>query len=93
MPPKKNKSSKAKRTTRKSPKAKHTIRKSPKAKHTIRKSPKNKLCVVQTTAKYTSRPSPPKPANSCCGSISIGNDGNKWESRQLNSGQCRWFKI
>ena len=36
------------------------------------------------------RPSPSLPAQSFCGSVRRGNDGNLWESREDRNGVCRW---
>jgi hypothetical protein len=45
-----------------------------------RSSKKINRCVKQTSKKYTSRPSPPYPANECINQIKIGNDGKKYIS-------------
>lgn len=55
-----------------------------------KKSPGGKKCVRQTTKKYTSRNSPPFPANQCRGTVKEGNDGNMWESRGENI--YRWYR-
>jgi len=47
-------------------------------------------CVKQTQKKYTDRPSPPYPANECCGEIMQGNDGNRYISVADIRGICRW---
>jgi hypothetical protein len=49
-------------------------------------------CSRQSTSKYSSRKSPPFPANNCCGSIKKGNDGNKYRSKRASNGICRWVK-
>jgi hypothetical protein len=51
---------------------------------------KNQGCVRQEQHKYTSRPSPPYPANKCCGEEMIGNDGNTYVSVVDQNGVCRW---
>lgn len=67
-----------------------------KSKKSPKKSPKKKIsgksrgCVRQTTAKYTSRPSPPYPANECCNQTKRGNDGNLYMSRKNSAGICTW---
>jgi len=47
-------------------------------------------CQVQTSEKYTSRPSPPYPANECKGSRRKGNDGRWWKSKPNAKGIHRW---
>ena len=42
------------------------------------------------TKKYTSRNSPPYPANECRGLIKLGNDGKEWASVSTSSGIYRW---
>lgn len=52
-----------------------------------------KDCSKQSTKKYTSRKSPPYPANQCCGETKLGNDGNEYISVKFStrSGEhCRW---
>lgn len=49
-------------------------------------------CKKQTSKKYTSRPSPPYPANECCGQVKTGNDGLKYMSVEAANGVCRWVK-
>ena len=54
---------------------------------------KHKDCSKQSTKKYTSRKSPPYPANQCCGDTKKGNDGNEYISVKFStrSGEhCRW---
>lgn len=43
-------------------------------------------------AKYSARPSPPYPANECCGTVKKGNDGNMYRSVRANNGVCRWVR-
>ena len=43
--------------------------------------------------KYAGRPSPPFPANECCGMVLTGNDGNKWTSTKNAKGICQWKKV
>lgn len=50
-------------------------------------------CVRQQTKKYLSRPSPPFPANFCCGLQMQGNDGEMYISSQSTNGVCRWVKV
>lgn len=62
------------------------------------KTPKRKVvsvsrgCNPQTDAKYVKRPSPPYPANECCGQVMQGNDGNMYVSRADKNNVCRWYK-
>jgi hypothetical protein len=48
---------------------------------------------MQTTKKYLSRPSPPYPANKCCGKTMTGNDGAKYVAQPSVSGICSWKKV
>ena len=50
-------------------------------------------CSKQTTKKYTSRSSPPYPANECCNKVKVGNDGKKYKSSPDKNGTCRWKKL
>ena len=52
-------------------------------------------CSVSSLSKYTSRPSPPRPANSagCRGQIHVGNDGKDWISKATVNGVYRWVKV
>jgi len=50
-------------------------------------------CKKQTDEKYKKRPSPPFPANQCCGEKILGNDGNMYESRADKNGTCRWILL
>jgi hypothetical protein len=52
----------------------------------------NTRCVMQITKKYLSRPSPPYPANKCCGKTMTGNDGAKYTAKPSVSGICSWKK-
>ena len=45
-----------------------------------------------TTKKYTSRGSPPYPANECRDHQIVGNDGEKWVSTRASNGVYRWTK-
>lgn len=56
-----------------------------------KKSPR--ACVRQSTKKYRERPSPAFPANQCCGSVMMGNDGNMYESRPDINRICTWKKL
>lgn len=49
-------------------------------------------CHKKSTKKYTSRSSPPYPANECCGLRKRGNDGNMYISVAASNGVCRWVK-
>jgi hypothetical protein len=49
-----------------------------------------KTCERQYTKKYRERPSPAFPANSCCGMVIIGNDGQKYISEANKKGICTW---
>lgn len=49
-------------------------------------------CTRKSTAKYTSRPGPPYPANECCGLQRMGNDGKLYKSEMTRSGSCVWKK-
>ena len=51
---------------------------------------KDRGCEQQFTAKYTSRSSPPYPANNCCGRHIKGNDGNMYTSVKNSAGICTW---
>lgn len=77
--------------------AKKSAKKAPKAnKKTPKKSASPKKargCTAQTTAKYASRPSPPYPANECCGEKFKGNDGNYYVSKADKNGRCKWIKV
>lgn len=50
-------------------------------------------CVRQTQQKYVTRPSPPYPANECCGQIMKGNNGAMYKSVPDTRGVCRWKEI
>ena len=50
-------------------------------------------CQIQTSEKYTSRPSPPYPANECKGSRRKGNDGQWWKSKPNVKGVHRWVLV
>jgi hypothetical protein len=50
-------------------------------------------CVKQDTKKYTERPSPPYPANECCGQVKVGNDGKLYRSvRRGRRSDCAWVR-
>ena len=59
----------------------------------VHKRIKGSKCVMETTKKYLSRPSPPYPANKCCGKTMTGNDGAKYTAVQKVSGICAWKKV
>jgi hypothetical protein len=50
-------------------------------------------CVEQTNKKYTSRSSPPFPANQCQGQIKTGNDGESYESVPNSKNIHRWVRL
>jgi len=79
-----------KKSVKKTPKKSVKKSKSPKA---PKKAPKARGCTAQTTAKYASRPSPPYPANECCGQTFQGNDGNYYVSKADKNGTCKWIKV
>lgn len=54
------------------------------------RAPLPRGCAKQSTKKYTSRISPPYPANQCCGATKTGNDGRMWVSKANKTGNCRW---
>jgi hypothetical protein len=56
-------------------------------------SSKKKCCARQTTKKYTTRPSPPYPAQECKGRTMRGNDGNTWTSLPASNGVYRWKPV
>ncbi len=47
-------------------------------------------CEQKHTKKYTSRASPPYPANECRGHQRMGNDGKQWVSTRASNGVYRW---
>lgn len=48
-------------------------------------------CSRKFTAKYMERPSPPYPANECCGRIARGNDGGVYRSSRVGAQRaCSW---
>lgn len=47
-------------------------------------------CVQQKLKKYVERPSPPFPANECCGEVMQGNDGGMYISKANVKGICQW---
>lgn len=61
--------------------------------NSVHKRIKGTKCAMQTTKKYLSRPSPPYPANKCCGKTMIGNDGSKYIAAPNASGICAWKKV
>lgn len=58
-------------------------------------APKNddRGCEKQSDKKYLERPSPPFPANQCCGEKMQGNDGRMYESRADKNGTCKWYVL
>lgn len=55
-------------------------------------SKKVRGCEPQTLKKYVTRPSPPYPANECCGRTLAGNDGARYVSVPNKNGVCRWVR-
>ena len=49
-------------------------------------------CKIQTSSKYTERPSPPIKAKDCPGETKKGNDGLMYTSKQSSNGVYRWSK-
>jgi hypothetical protein len=88
---------KAKRSpTKRSPAKRSLSKRSPKTnKKSARKSKvaSPRGCVAQTTSKYTSRSSPPYPANECCDRKMTGNDGSMYISKMDKNGICKWIKL
>ncbi len=64
-------------------------RKSSSKKSSSRKS-SSKSCTRQSASKYTSRPSPPFPANVCRGMVMQGNDGKIYVSSGNKAGVYTW---
>lgn len=54
---------------------------------------KSRGCTQQKAKKYMDRPSPPFPANECCGQTKVGNDGAMYVSRADKNGRCAWKKL
>lgn len=52
-----------------------------------------KLCVPSELKKYTTRKSPPYPANECKGLTLLGNDGEFYISKETSTGVSRWSKV
>lgn len=50
-------------------------------------------CKKSLDKKYLTRPSPPYPANLCCGQIKKGNSGDMYMSRPDKNGVCRWYHV
>jgi len=50
-------------------------------------------CPYSFNKKYQTRPSPPYPANECCGFTKRGNDGNMYKSVSDKNGVCTWRPI
>ena len=52
------------------------------------------MCDVQRASKYTERPSPPFPANQCCGEVKRGNDGRMYKSERVGAQKvCTWKAV
>ena len=52
-----------------------------------------KECSRKNTKKYSNKPSPPYPANSCCNTHKKGNDDHTWKSVPNKKGVCTWHKV
>lgn len=50
-------------------------------------------CIPSTLKKYTSRPGPPYPANSCPYGVKVGNSGGLWQSTPNYKGVYSWKRI
>jgi hypothetical protein len=59
----------------------------------VHKRTQGKRCIARTTKQYRSRPSPPYPANECCGMTKRGNDGARYRAEPNVNGMCTWKKI
>ena len=96
-----NKSRSPKRSYKKKSRSKRSYKKKSKSpKRSYKKksrsptrSSKSGGCSVQYTSKYSSRKSPPYPANHCCGQVMVGNDGKSWQSRPDKKGICHWYNL
>lgn len=62
------------------------------AQNPLKRSKSSAGCTEQSLKKYVSRPSPPFPANQCCGLVMTGNDGLQYISKAASNGVCRWIK-
>ena len=51
-----------------------------------------KSCSRQYSKIYTSRKSPPYPANECCGHYILGNDDKSYVSKMASNGVCKWVR-
>ena len=80
----------ARRSARKS--ARRSARKSARksARRSARKSDSG--CEQHFTKRYTSRPSPPYPAQNCKGMRKLGNDNHPWNSERSRNGTYRWVR-
>lgn len=78
---------------RKSARRSPRLRSKQKSKSPRRRSRRRSSCVRQTTKKYTTRPSPPYPANACCGKVMMGNDGKRYRSTPNKNGVCAWHRV
>ena len=58
-----------------------------------KKSVKKRGCTLQTTKKYSTRPSPPYPANECKHYHMFGNDGNRYHSVGNKNGVYTWKRV
>ena len=54
-------------------------------------SSNSSMCVKQVDKKYTTRKSPPYPANACKGAVMEGNDGKMYVSKPNKNGVYKWI--
>jgi hypothetical protein len=64
----------------------------PQVKKVVNAKPLLDGCKPSPLKKYATRPSPPYPANECCGITMVGNDGNMYVSKIDKKGVCKWQK-
>jgi hypothetical protein len=106
-PRKKSKKKQARKSTSSTKKRKNKSKSSKKSKSKSKMTPKQmkklfeaglhpkrpKSCRKQFSKKYTSRKSPPYPANECCGHYITGNNGQEWVSKRASNGVCKWVPV
>ena len=90
---KKSKTSKRSKTRKHSKKSRKLIKSRRKIRSKERAKRASRGCSRQSTKKYSSRSSPPFPANNCCGMTKKGNDGLTYKSVAASNGICRWVNI
>lgn len=74
-------------------KKKRSTKKSPRKKYSGKPYRPERGCSRQSTKKYTSRKSPPYPANLCCNQFRLGNDKKVYRSRRNKNGICTWKSL